>query len=49
MLRISPEAAFSVNDWAVVVIFMVVIGLIGTPGVPVHRHADLHRAAQAFG
>lgn len=29
-LRISPEAAFSVNDWTVVVIFMVVIGGIGT-------------------
>jgi branched-chain amino acid transport system permease protein len=29
-LRISPEAAFSINDWTVVVIFMVVIGGIGT-------------------
>jgi branched-chain amino acid transport system permease protein len=29
-LRISPEAGFSVNDWTVVVIFMVVIGGIGT-------------------
>jgi branched-chain amino acid transport system permease protein len=29
-LRISPEAGFSVNDWTVVIIFMVVIGGIGT-------------------
>jgi branched-chain amino acid transport system permease protein len=29
-LRVSPEAAFSINDWTVVVIFMVVIGGIGT-------------------
>jgi branched-chain amino acid transport system permease protein len=29
-LRLSPEAGFSVNDWTVVVIFMVVIGGIGT-------------------
>lgn len=29
-LRISPEAAFSVNDWTVLVIFMVIIGGIGT-------------------
>ena len=29
-LRISPESAFSVNDWTGVVIFMVVIGGIGT-------------------
>jgi branched-chain amino acid transport system permease protein len=29
-LRVSPEAGFSVNDWTVVVIFMVVIGGIGT-------------------
>jgi branched-chain amino acid transport system permease protein len=28
--RISPEAGFSINDWTVVVIFMVVIGGIGT-------------------
>jgi branched-chain amino acid transport system permease protein len=28
-LRISPEAGFSINDWTVVVIFMVVIGGIG--------------------
>lgn len=28
-LRISPEAAFSVNDWTVFVIFIVVIGGIG--------------------
>jgi branched-chain amino acid transport system permease protein len=29
-LRISPGAGFSINDWTVVVIFMVVIGGIGT-------------------
>ena len=29
-LRMSPEAGFSINDWTVVVIFMVVIGGIGT-------------------
>jgi branched-chain amino acid transport system permease protein len=29
-LRISPDAGFSINDWTVVVIFMVVIGGIGT-------------------
>jgi branched-chain amino acid transport system permease protein len=29
-LRLSPEAGFSVNDWTVVVIFIVVIGGIGT-------------------
>ncbi|MDR3514187.1 MAG: branched-chain amino acid ABC transporter permease [Azospirillaceae bacterium] len=29
-LRISPEAAFSVNDWTAFVIFIVVIGGIGT-------------------
>jgi branched-chain amino acid transport system permease protein len=29
-LRISPEAGFNINDWTVVVIFMVVIGGIGT-------------------
>lgn len=28
-LRLSPEAGFSLNDWTVVVIFMVVIGGIG--------------------
>ena len=28
-LRITPEAAFSVNDWTVFVIFIVVIGGIG--------------------
>lgn len=28
-LRISPDAAFSLNDWTVIVIFMVVIGGIG--------------------
>jgi branched-chain amino acid transport system permease protein len=34
-LRISPEAAFSVNDWTVFVIFMVVIGGIGTLEGPI--------------
>jgi branched-chain amino acid transport system permease protein len=34
-LRLSPEAGFSVNDWTVVVIFMVVIGGIGTLEGPV--------------
>jgi branched-chain amino acid transport system permease protein len=29
-LRLSPEAGFSINDWTVVVIFMVVVGGIGT-------------------
>lgn len=29
-LRISPDAAFSVNDWTALVIFMVVIGGIGS-------------------
>src|SRR6185312_9669962 len=28
--RLSPDAGFSINDWTVVVIFMVVIGGIGT-------------------
>jgi branched-chain amino acid transport system permease protein len=34
-LRVSPEAGFSINDWTVVVIFMVVIGGIGTLEGPV--------------
>jgi branched-chain amino acid transport system permease protein len=34
-LRISPEAGFSVNDWTVVVIFIVVIGGIGTLEGPI--------------
>jgi branched-chain amino acid transport system permease protein len=34
-LRVSPEAGFSVNDWTVVVIFMVVIGGIGTIEGPI--------------
>jgi branched-chain amino acid transport system permease protein len=29
-LRISPDAAFSVNDWTAIVIFMVVIGGLGS-------------------
>lgn len=34
-LRISPDAAFSVNDWTAYVIFMVVIGGIGTMEGPI--------------
>lgn len=34
-LRISPDAAFSVNDWTVFVIFIVVIGGIGTMEGPI--------------
>lgn len=34
-LRISPDAAFSINDWTVFVIFIVVIGGIGTIEGPV--------------
>jgi branched-chain amino acid transport system permease protein len=34
-LRISPESGFSINDWTVVVIFMVVIGGIGTLEGPI--------------
>lgn len=34
-LRISPDAAFSVNDWTAFVIFIVVIGGIGTLEGPV--------------
>jgi len=34
-LRISPDAAFSVNDWTAVVIFIVVIGGIGTLEGPI--------------
>ncbi len=34
-LRLSPEAGFSVNDWTVVVIFMVVVGGIGTIEGPI--------------
>lgn len=34
-LRITPEAAFSVNDWSVLVIFIVVIGGIGTLEGPI--------------
>lgn len=34
-LRISPDAAFSVNDWTAFVIFMVVIGGIGTIEGPI--------------
>jgi branched-chain amino acid transport system permease protein len=34
-LRISPDAAFSVNDWTAFVIFIVVIGGIGTIEGPI--------------
>jgi len=34
-LRISPDAAFSMNDWTVFVIFIVVIGGIGTLEGPI--------------
>ena len=34
-LRISPDAAFSVNDWTAIVIFIVVIGGIGTIEGPI--------------
>lgn len=34
-LRISPDAAFSVNDWSAFVIFIVVIGGIGTIEGPI--------------
>jgi len=34
-LRITPEAAFSVNDWTAFVIFIVVIGGIGTIEGPI--------------
>ena len=34
-LRIAPDAAFSVNDWTALVIFMVVIGGIGTIEGPI--------------
>ncbi len=34
-LRITPDAAFSVNDWTAFVIFIVVIGGIGTIEGPI--------------
>jgi branched-chain amino acid transport system permease protein len=34
-LRVSPDAAFSVNDWTAIVIFIVVIGGIGTIEGPI--------------
>jgi branched-chain amino acid transport system permease protein len=34
-LRISPDAAFSVNDWTAMVIFIVIIGGIGTIEGPI--------------
>ena len=40
-LRVSPDATFSVNDWTAFVIFIVVIGGIGTIEGPDHRHHHL--------
>ncbi len=37
-LRISPDAAFSVNDWTAFVIFITVIGGIGRVEGPIDRH-----------
>ncbi len=34
-LRVTPDAAFSVNEWSVLVIFIVVIGGIGTLEGPI--------------
>ncbi len=34
-IRVSPDAAFSVNDWTAIVIFIVVIGGIGTIEGPI--------------
>ncbi|MEP1943681.1 MAG: hypothetical protein ABJJ03_11305 [Sulfitobacter sp.] len=34
-IRITPEAAFSVNDWSILVIFIVGIGGIGTLEGPI--------------
>ena len=34
-IRVSPDAAFSVNDWTAFVIFIVVIGGIGTIEGPI--------------
>ncbi len=34
-LRVSPDAAYSVNDWTALVIFIVVIGGIGTIEGPI--------------
>ncbi len=51
-LRISPEAGFSVNDWTVVVIFMVVIGGIGTlegPFVGMLVYFGLREALAQYG
>ena len=44
-LRISPDTAFSVNDWTAVVIFITVIGGIGRIEGPDHRHRHLLRHA----
>ena len=45
-LRISPDSGFSVNDWTALVIFMVVIGGIGTFEGPILGTLDLFRAAR---
>ena len=42
-LRISPDTAFSVNDWTAFVIFITVIGGIGTDRGADHRHDHLLR------
>ena len=34
-IRVSPDSAFSVNDWTAIVIFIVVIGGIGTIEGPI--------------
>ena len=44
--RISPDAAFSVIDWTAYVIFIVVIGGIGTIEGPIVGVAGLLRAAE---
>ena len=48
-LRLSPEAGFSINDWTVVVIFMVVIGGIGTIEGPFIGMLVYHYAARTAG
>ena len=48
-LRISPDAAFSVNDWTAFVIFIVVIGGIGTVEGPIIGTLIFFRAARDAG
>ena len=45
-LRISPEAAFSVLDWTAFVLFMVIIGGIGTIEGPLVGIVDFLRFAR---